>query len=72
MVGMTIDPVLLEILVCPKSHASLREIDGWLVSTDEATRLRYPIRDGVPIMLADQAETLSKPDWQAAIKDADG
>jgi len=69
---MSVDPVLLEILVCPQSHAPLREVGGWLVSTDEGTRLRYPIRDGIPIMLADQAEAMSKAAWQAAIGDVDG
>jgi uncharacterized protein len=48
-----IDPVLLELLVCPVDHAPV---------ADEGTHLvcgrcgrRYPVRDGIPVMLVDQA-----------------
>ncbi len=51
-----IDAELLKILVCPKSKAPLLQIGDWLYSTDAVTRLRYPIRDGIPIMLIDEAE----------------
>ena len=53
-----IDPRLLEILVCPVTHGPLtydREA-GELVS--RSARLAYPIRDGVPIMLPDEARQL--------------
>ena len=59
-----IDPDLLEIMVCPVSHAPLKEVDNWLVSKDPQTRLRYPIRDGIPVMLEEAAETMSEADWQ--------
>ena len=54
-----IDPRLLEILVCPQTKGPLvydRE-KGELLS--KKARLAYPIRDGVPIMLIDEARTLS-------------
>lgn len=54
-----IDPRLLEILVCPQTRAPLvydRE-KGELVS--KKAMLAYPIRDGVPIMLADEARVIS-------------
>lgn len=54
-----IDPRLLEILVCPQSRGPLvfdRE-KGELLS--KKAMLAYPIRDGVPIMLADEARALS-------------
>ena len=54
-----IDPKLLEILVCPQTRATLvydREA-GELLSKSAA--LAYPIRDGVPIMLIDEARGLS-------------
>jgi uncharacterized protein YbaR (Trm112 family) len=60
---MAIDPQLLSIMVCPVSHAPLREIDGWLVSSDPATRRRYPIRDGIPVMLAEESEEMTEEDW---------
>lgn len=53
-----VDPRLLEILVCPVTGAPLtydRE-KGELVS--KAARLAYPIRDGVPIMLPEEAREL--------------
>lgn len=57
-----VDPRLLEILVCPVSHGAL-EFDrakGELVS--RSARLAYPIRDGVPIMLPEEARELTDDD----------
>ena len=53
-----LDPRLLEVLVCPVTHGRL-EYDrarGELVS--RAANLAYPIRDGVPIMLPEEARPL--------------
>ncbi len=53
-----IDPKLLEILVCPVTHGPL-EVDvgrGELVSRKAG--LAYPVRDGIPIMLAGEARRL--------------
>jgi uncharacterized protein YbaR (Trm112 family) len=53
-----IDPRLLEILVCPLTRGPLtydRE-RGELISVQAG--LAYPIRDGIPIMLADEARLL--------------
>lgn len=54
----TVDPKLLEILVCPVTKQPLRyeKKDQELVS--ETAGLAYPIRDGIPIMLADEARPL--------------
>ena len=62
-----IDPALLAIMVCPVSQASLRQVGDFLVSTDSATRLRYPIRDGIPVMLKEEAEEMSPDDWKSAL-----
>ncbi len=54
----SIDPLLLEMLVCPLTKGRL-EYDrdaGELVS--ESARLAYPIRDGVPIMLVSEARQI--------------
>jgi uncharacterized protein YbaR (Trm112 family) len=51
---MPIAPELLEILACPVDHAPVRETADHLVCT--SCGRRYPIRDGIPVMLADQAE----------------
>ena len=50
-----VDPRLLEILVCPVTKGPLRydRAAGELVS--ESAGLAYPIRDGIPIMLPDEA-----------------
>jgi len=53
-----IDPKLLEILVCPLTKSPLRyDRDAQELISDEAG-LAYPIRDGIPIMLVDEARTL--------------
>ena len=53
-----IDPKLLEILVCPVTKGPLRydREAGELIS--DKARLAYPIRDGIPIMLADEARQI--------------
>jgi uncharacterized protein len=53
-----IDPRLLEILVCPATRTQLTydAVKNELVS--KSARLAYPIRDGVPIMLAGEAREL--------------
>ena len=56
----SVDPRLLEILVCPVTRSPLRydRERGELISA--ASRLAYPIRDGVPIMLPDEARMLEE------------
>lgn len=53
-----VDPRLLEILVCPVTKGPLRydREKGELVS--ERAGLAYPIRDGIPIMLPDEARKI--------------
>ena len=48
---------LLKILRCPLGKAKLREEGDWLIC--EKCGLRYPIRDGIPVMLTHEA-TLSQ------------
>lgn len=64
-----IAPDLLEIMVCPVSHAPLKEVGDWLVSTDSQTRLRYPIRDGIPVMLREESEEMDEDAWRRAMAD---
>ena len=53
-----VDPRLLEILVCPVTKGPLTydRDKGELIS--KSAKLAYPIRDGVPIMLPDEARAL--------------
>jgi uncharacterized protein YbaR (Trm112 family) len=56
---MALDSKLLELLVCPVSKASLtykKELDElWC----RASGLAYPIRDGIPVMLEEEARQLT-------------
>jgi uncharacterized protein YbaR (Trm112 family) len=48
-----IDPELLEILRCPLTRSRLRQEGDWLVA--EVGGLRYPVREGFPVMLMEEA-----------------
>lgn len=50
----TIDPDLLKILVCPLTRSPLRQEGEELVG--QTGGLRYPIRDGIPVLLIDEAK----------------
>jgi uncharacterized protein YbaR (Trm112 family) len=55
-----IDPKLLEILVCPLTKSTLRyDADAQELISDQAG-LAYPIRDGIPIMLVEEARELDE------------
>ncbi len=51
---MPVDKELLEILACPVDKAPVRE-EGDRLVCGECGR-RYPVRDGIPVMLVDEAE----------------
>jgi uncharacterized protein YbaR (Trm112 family) len=53
-----IDPKLLEILVCPLTKGPLRYDRAASELVSEQAQLAYPIRDGIPIMLVDEARPL--------------
>jgi uncharacterized protein len=53
-----IDPRLLEILVCPLTKGPLRYDRNAQELISEEAGLAYPIRDGIPIMLVDEARRL--------------
>lgn len=50
----TIDPELLTILRCPVTHSALRQEGDFLIA--EVGGLAYPVRDGIPVMLAEEAK----------------
>ena len=52
-----LDKKLLDLLVCPISKGSLEQIGDELVS--KASKLAYPIKDGIPVMLPEEARDLS-------------
>jgi uncharacterized protein YbaR (Trm112 family) len=53
-----IDPRLLEILVCPLTKTTLEYDAGAQELISRVARLAYPIRDGIPIMLPEEARPL--------------
>jgi uncharacterized protein YbaR (Trm112 family) len=55
----TIDPKLLEILVCPVTKGPLEYDREKQELISRAAKLAYPIRDGIPIMLPEEARKLS-------------
>ena len=55
-----IDPRLLEVLVCPVTHGQLEYDRDKRELVSRSARLAYPIRDGVPVMLPEEARELGE------------
>ena len=55
-----VDPKLLEILVCPVTKGPLEYDAAAQELISRQARLAYPIRDGIPIMLVDEARPLDE------------
>ena len=58
--GRRLDPKLLEILVCPLTKTSLDYDAERQELISRAAGLAYPIRDGIPIMLPEEARKLDE------------
>ena len=52
---MSLSPRLLEILVCPKCKGDLEYNESEQILVCNGCRLRYPVREDIPIMLIDEA-----------------
>jgi uncharacterized protein YbaR (Trm112 family) len=61
MTGAALDPRLLAILVCPVTRQPLRYDAEAQELVNDTAGLAYPIRDGVPILLADAAREFLPP-----------
>jgi uncharacterized protein YbaR (Trm112 family) len=55
---MSFDPALLDILVCPLSRTPLRYDEAAQELISDAAGIAYPIREGVPVMLIEEARAL--------------
>lgn len=55
---MSLDPDLLDILVCPVTRTPLRYDEARQELVSEAAGLAYPIREGVPVMVVEDARPL--------------
>lgn len=58
-VSPAVHPKLLEILVCPVTKETLKYDEAAQELVSEGAKLAYPIRDGIPIMLPDEARSLA-------------
>ena len=58
--GRSVDPKLLEILVCPVTKTTLEYDRERQELISRAARLAYPIRDGIPILLEEEARRLEE------------
>jgi uncharacterized protein len=58
---------MLQKLYCPVSKQPLVAHQQTLVSLDAATRLSYPIQDGIPVLLAEEAVKLDLEQWQSIV-----
>ena len=57
-IAKSVDPRLLEVLVCPLTHGPLDYDRKAQELLSKKAKLAYPIRDGVPIMLPEEARKL--------------
>ncbi|MGD2107847.1 MAG: hypothetical protein PVI86_00515 [Phycisphaerae bacterium] len=55
------DQEFLRMMECPVAHVPLVHHGDWLYSTDPETRRKYPIRDGIPVMLVEDSQ-VAEPD----------
>ena len=71
---MALDPMLLEILACPEDKGPLLYFADEDALYNPRLRRRYAIRDGIPVMLIDEAETVSDAEHErlAAKAEAEG
>jgi len=59
-----VDPKLLEILVCPITKGALVYDKEKQELVSKSARLAYPIRDGIPVMLEDEARRLEPSEYE--------
>ncbi|SHF04152.1 hypothetical protein SAMN05444339_10392 [Loktanella atrilutea] len=58
MTGTPFDPRMLESLVCPRTQGQLRYDADRQELISKAANLAFPVRDGIPVMLVDEARAL--------------
>jgi len=68
---MALDPQLLEILACPEDKGPLLYFQDEDALYNPRLKRRYAIRDDIPIMLIDEAETVSDDEHQRLLDKAE-
>ncbi|HAZ33880.1 MAG TPA: tetraacyldisaccharide 4'-kinase [Acidimicrobiaceae bacterium] len=69
---MSLDPQLLEILVCPEDKGALVYVESEGVLLNERLLRTYPVRDDIPVMLIDEASQVSDDEVQRLLAIAAG
>lgn len=60
----------LTMLRCPVSRAPVIQVGDWVYSTDPTTRRKYPIRDGIPVMLAEEGIEAGEDEFKRVMAQA--
>lgn len=68
---MALDPVLLDILACPEDKGPLLYFQDEDSLYNPRLKRRYSIRDDIPVMLIDEAETVSEEEHDRLVARAD-
>jgi uncharacterized protein YbaR (Trm112 family) len=68
---MALDPVLLEILACPEDKGPLLYFEGEDALYNPRLRRRYAIKDDIPVMLVDEAETVDDAEHERLLAKAE-
>lgn len=55
---MSLDPMLLEIIVCPEDKGELVYLESEQVLFNSRLRRTYPVRDDIPVLLIEESTTL--------------
>ena len=64
---MTLSPKLLEILACPDDKGPLLYFEGEAALYNPRLKRRYTVRDDIPIMLVDEAETVDDAEHERLV-----
>ena len=68
---MALDPQLLEILACPDDKGALLYFESEQALYNPRLKRRYAIRDDIPIMLVDEAETVNDTEHDRLVAKAE-
>ena len=68
---MALDPMLVEILACPEDKGPLLYFTDEDALYNPRLHRRYAIRDGIPVMLVDEAETVSDEEHERLLAKAE-
>jgi len=68
---MSLDPVLLEILACPEDKGPLLYFEGEDSLYNPRLKRRYAIKDDIPVMLIEEAETVDDAEHQPLMAKAE-